>query len=186
MQGKILNDVEIIDNFCSEQEHKEILSLLSGNNFPWFWENYILGYDENYVVGHDDEINDNSEWQFQHYFYGNNEIRSPHYNIIAKYILSKIPKITSVIRIKANLNPFTGKQNFKNLFHTDQPFLNHREVIKSAIYYVNTNNGYTLFEDGTKIKSVANRIIIFPEYLKHTGVESINTKQRLVINLNYI
>jgi hypothetical protein len=172
------SDIKIIDNFCSEQEHKEILSLLSGREFPWFWSDDIVGYD--------DEITDNSKWQLQHYFYGNFEPRSPHYNLIANYMLSKLPKVTSVIRIKANLNPYTGKQNFKSMFHTDQPFLKHKEVIKSALYYLNTNNGYTLFKDGTKIESVANRIIIFPEHLKHTGVESTNTKQRLVINFNYI
>ena len=56
---------------------------------------------------------------------------------------------------------------------------------KTAIFYINTNNGYTLFEDGTKVESVENRICIFPYYMKHTGTTCTDKNQRVVININY-
>ena len=31
----------------------------------------------------------------------------------------------------------------------------------TGIYYINTNDGYTAFKDGDKVKSVANRIVLF-------------------------
>ena len=50
---------------------------------------------------------------------------------------------------------------------------------------MNTNNGYTLFENGTKIESVANRMITFPTNMKHTGTSCTDENTRVVINFNY-
>ena len=37
---------------------------------------------------------------------------------------------------------------------------------------MNTNNGKTLFENGKEVDSVANRLVVFGNTLKHTGTES--------------
>ena len=65
--------------------------------------------------------------------------------------------------------------------HTDVPS-NFKS--KTAVYYVNSNDGYTKFE-GNKIESVANRMIVFDSRINHTGTTCTNTKRRLVINFNY-
>ena len=54
-----------------------------------------------------------------------------------------------------------------------------------AILYLNTNNGGTKFEDGTFVKSKANRVAIFPQHIKHAGVWCTDRKLRYVLNLNY-
>ena len=54
-----------------------------------------------------------------------------------------------------------------------------------SIFYINTNNGYTYFETGEKIKSVENRLITFDNKLKHYGTTSTNTQTRIVLNLCY-
>ena len=51
---------------------------------------------------------------------------------------------------------------------------------------MNTNNGYTEFEDGTKVESVANRFVSFPEKMKHRGTSCTDKKTRIVININYL
>ena len=48
--------------------------------------------------------------------------------------------------------------------------------LTTSIFYVNTNNGYTKFEDGSIVESVANRMLIFDSNLgskkmKNTSVE---------------
>ena len=48
-----------------------------------------------------------------------------------------------------------------------------------------TNNGYTKFKNGTKIKSVENRMTIFPSHLEHQGYTCSNQLKRVVINFNY-
>ena len=55
----------------------------------------------------------------------------------------------------------------------------------TSIFYVNTNNGYTKFEDGTKVESVANRMVTFPTNMKHTGTSCTDEKMRIVINFTY-
>jgi hypothetical protein len=56
----------------------------------------------------------------------------------------------------------------------------------TAIYYANTCDGYTEFEDGTIVESVQNRFVAFPSRMKHTGTTCTNAKSRVVINFNYI
>ena len=55
----------------------------------------------------------------------------------------------------------------------------------TSIFYVNTNDGYTLFEDGTKVESVANRMLSFPANMRHTGTTCTDQQIRIVINFNY-
>jgi len=89
-------------------------------------------------------------------------------------------------RIKANL--LTRTSNIiENEFHQDAG--KHEKLSKqwtTAIFYMNTNNGYTEFEDGTKVESVANRIVIFPTNTKHRGTSCTDERTRVVINFNYL
>ena len=92
----------------------------------------------------------------------------------------------AIHRIKANCLPWTENIKVSGL-HTD---INEKRMLEStpmtAILYINTNDGYTVFEDGTKIDSVANRICIFPYYLKHSGTTCTNANRRIALNINYV
>ena len=64
--------------------------------------------------------------------------------------------------------------------------LEHEINKDDIIYYVNSNNGYTLFKASKKkVESVENRLVIFPTNLEHCGVSCTDNKQRIVINFNY-
>ena len=114
-------------------------------------------------------------------------------------ILDKINPI-SLWRIKANL--LTKTSNIvENAYHHDISsfddenrktiFPEKLKQLTTSIFYVNTNNGYTEFQDGriamenTKIKSVANRLVTFPASLKHRGTSCTDEKIRVVINFDY-
>ena len=56
---------------------------------------------------------------------------------------------------------------------------------KTAIYYVNSNNGVTLFKKQQSVASLANRISIFSSDEIHTGISHTDEQIRMVINLNY-
>ena len=63
-----------------------------------------------------------------------------------------------------------------------------KKVIKTPFtkpIFFNTNNGYTKFEDGTIIESIANRFVSFPAELRHTGTTCTDKNTRIVINFNY-
>ena len=57
--------------------------------------------------------------------------------------------------------------------------------MKTSTYYINTNNGWTEFEDGGKVESVANRMLVFDSNLVHGGVSCTDEKTRILINFNY-
>ena len=60
-------------------------------------------------------------------------------------------------------------------------------VTETAIFYVNTNNGYTIFKDSQeKVDCIENRLVTFPTDTDHCGVSCTDSKQRVVINFNYI
>ena len=55
----------------------------------------------------------------------------------------------------------------------------------TAVFYVNTNNGYTIFESGEKVSSVENRMVIFDSNILHTGTTCTDERVRCVLNFNY-
>ena len=57
----------------------------------------------------------------------------------------------------------------------------------TAIYYLNSNNGSTVFKDsGDKVESVANRLIVFDGSIEHAGTSCTDDSRRVVLNINYI
>ena len=135
-----------------------------------------------------DQINyaNDGYFQFTHNIYDGHSILSKSFNMIEPILNHE--KVISLYRIKANLNPRTENlQIYDDGFHTDHGSCNdlHTPKMTTAIYYVNTNNGYTLFEDGTKVESVANRLVKFPCSIKHTGTNCTDEKRRVVINFNW-
>ena len=90
----------------------------------------------------------------------------------------------AIWRIKANLQ-LHGGEAYKSNWHYDFTGDGYPvENMETAIYYVNSNNGYTEFND-CKVESVANRMVFFPSNTKHRGVNATNVKARYVINFNY-
>ena len=101
---------------------------------------------------------------------------SKFYHDIGGPILGRL-NYNFIHRMKINLYTNTGRQD-KHDFHTDMP-IEH----KILLYCVNTNNGYTEFEDGSKMPSVANQAYIFNGNLKHRSVSQTNSHIRVNINV---
>ena len=93
-------------------------------------------------------------------------------------IIYKI-KPKALIRIKSNLN-VASKKLIKCEEHKDQDF-----PCKGAIFYINTNNGYTFFKD-KKVESKENRIVFFNANALHGGTNCTNKERRMLINFNYL
>ena len=154
--------MQVIDNFLSEGEFINLRDYISSTNFPWYYG----------LVTTDSKIA-----QFVHTFYAN-DMPTPTYDDVA-FLREKL-NMASLVRIKVNLNPKTETlQVHEDAFHIDYP------DITTAVYYLNTCDGYTLFEDGTKVNSVENRIVIFDSNMRHTGTSCTNEAGRLVMNINY-
>ena len=161
----------IIDNFLSEDYFNLIRNIMLGENIAWFYMDRI------------DYADDVDKFQFIHSFYAKGNWASAYGNIFGSLFQKLKPK--EIYRIKANLLPRTPEIKV-NRFHTDIQENNGVIPYTTSIFYLNTNNGYTEFEDGTIVESVANRWISFPEDTKHRGTSCTDEKIRVVINFNYL
>jgi len=165
--------VHIKDNFLEKEVFTGLQGLLLGFDFPWYYNKDVV-----------DEGEDTGSFQFTHMFYKLDAPHSEGYKTLIP-IINEL-NLLSLLRIKANLQTKTPTL-VKHTFHQDAEGVAVEKLKQwtNAIFYVNTNNGYTEFEDGTKVDSVANRLVTFPADIKHRGTSCTDEKTRVVINFNY-
>jgi len=157
-------DYQIIDNALSKQDFLNIKNTILHKDFNWYFANHVANEE------------DNNYFYFIHTFYENFVPKS---NVLILNPILNILKPNSLIRIKANLYPNLGKE-IKNDMHIDQSYTH-----KGAIFYINTNNGFTELEDGTIIESIENRLLLFDSSKKHRSTHCTDKKTRVNINFNY-
>lgn len=163
--------IEVRDNFLSDLDFRFIKTkIFDDSNFLWQFNSMREHTNSN--------RKEDKPFQFVHFLYYD-FCQTSDYFVYVKPIIKKL-KIRALLRIKVNLT--TMSQNIiEGDFHVDD-----EHDHKVAIFYVNSNDGYTLFEDGTKIESVANRIVLFDGSLRHTGTNCTDKQRRVVINFNYL
>ncbi len=164
----------VIDNFLPKEEFNFIQSRILGSNFPWVMHDIVAPA----KLSCDPKYNN----QFVHSFYTSPFVESQHFELLSPILNLLQPE--AIIRIKANIVPCTN-EIIEHGFHTDLPG-KLEQVCKTAVLYLNTNNGYTLFSNGERVPSVENRIAIFDTTDLHTGTSCTDTAYRAVINFNYI
>jgi len=164
--------MEIKDNFLEKKDFDELQTLMMGANFAWYFNKVI------------DDQNDLNKFQFTHTFYKNFNSQSQFLGRLDPLIIKM--KIISLWRIKANLLTKTP-YIVVNRFHVDVGYLSTEKAKQwtTSIFYINSNNGYTEFEDGTKVESIANRFVSFPANIEHRGTSCTDEKTRVLINFNY-
>ena len=159
--------MKIIDNFLEEDDFIRIQSLMLSDKFTW---NFSIVDERSYEI---------DDYHFSHVFNPEDNFFGLTIPFIDK--MQEHSDVRKIIKIKANLQPRTNN-NIIQSFHTDFPtdWKN-----KTAVYYLNTCNGYTLFSDKTKVESIANRFVMFDGHLEHTGVTCTDEPARFVINFNW-
>ena len=182
--------VQIYDDVLSEKDFLTLQNVVMKNRgksaFNWNWLDEVINPE-------DILCDDLDHYQLSHTFYflefpkQNSNLKprvyeSPHIGLMRPIL--KFPQLNFAhpIRIKANLNVRTEKV-IRHGFHIDNPLENGM----TAIFYVNTCNGYTEFEEsGQKVYSKENRLCVFPSPTRHSGTTCTDWKRRVVININYI
>lgn len=162
--------IKIFDNYLNQNEFNKIKNIFIDNEkFSWY---YTPG------IAYPDEVKKTDRFQFFNLMYRNDiGVKSDYYESLLP-LLSKInPK--EVLRVKANLGTRTST-HIEGGMHTDSKMKH-----TTAIFYLNTNNGYTKFQDGTIVDSIANRLVVFDSSLLHSGFSQTDENIRCVINFNY-
>ena len=165
-------DLQVIDNFLEPYYFNIIRdTLLYNNQFGWYWHDGVT-YD------YEKEF-----FQFTHIFYDTDVEVNSHWLNIFEVMQSKL-QVQEWRRIKANLNTRTTFKRFHG-WHSDFPVSSGYGPGKTAILYINSNNGYTKFKKSGKVKCVENRLVIFDAYELHGGVTCTDQKRKVVVNFNY-
>jgi hypothetical protein len=170
---------QIIDNALGSKQFKDIQHALLSHKFLWSFNDSIA---KDVWIEGSDEDEDN------YYFTNQLYIRNPNQKIISTLehwplqplLRSVLQKDSKLIRVKANLYLRTDKIVHHNN-HIDYEFEH-----SAAIFYINTNDGLTVLEDGTEIESVANRLLVFDGSKPHHSTTCTDQKRRVNINMNYI
>ena len=157
--------VEVIDNFLPSTIFYNLQKNIMSSEFPWYYNDFILT-PRNYE----------KDYQFTHQFVNPDTGCQDYYYLIEPCV--KQLRMSNIKRIKANLNTRTIFHKSGG-FHTDYPNM------LTSIFYVNTNNGWTKFKGGDKIKCVENRMVIFDSNIEHSGFSCTNQKRKIVVNFNY-
>ena len=160
--------MKIYKNFLSKKDFLNIKNNLSSPFFPWFFSEGIT-------------MKEDGLYMFNHTFYTDSKINSNYFEILNP-ILNKINPFC-LIRIKANLYVKTEKI-IEHKKHIDS--VSENAKIKTAVYYINTNNGYTFFENNQKVLSQENTYVEFDSHIMHGGTTCTNQLNRMMINFNYI
>ena len=162
-----MNMHKIKRSFLEPTFFKQLQSFMLSPTMPWYWEDHQYG--------------PNDSGFFRHTFYYHLEPRSQDYH---QYMIPivKALKCEMLSNIRANCLMKTDKPVMSD-FHHDRSF-----DCKTAILYINTNNGYTLLGKKEKIKidSEANKLVIFDSKTLHCAVSQTDCERRIVINFNYV
>ena len=165
--------IDVIDNFLPEYQFKQLQSVILSVEFSWYFNDCAVNRGDD-------------GYQFTHTLYNIDRggINSQSYFLFD--IVQQKLGVKRLDRIKLNLNPKTFFHR-KSGFHNDQRSTSEGvpQHQKTAVFYLNTNNGWTEFKKGGRVKSVANRIVIFDSNIEHTGVTCTNEKRRVIVNFNY-
>ena len=168
--------VEIVDNFLSDYHADSYVKLFNGlqkgeGSFPWYFC---------------DDLNNkkrSGNFYFNNTVIENNKVLNYDWLTHFESLTTRLGlSFEGIWRLKVNLYPRTQRR-VHHSSHKDYP---PKSGLKTCLYYVNTNNGYTKF-DGTfkSVKSKKNRAIFFDGSNSHHSTTPTDCNYRCSINIDY-
>jgi hypothetical protein len=159
-------DIKVHKNFMDFFLFLKLKETMNGLYFPWF---------KSLIVKEADDI------QLIHTFFEFDKINSIYFELLDPCIKSL--GVKKLIRVKANLVLRTPEIQ-EHGFHIDNETY---KKFRTAVFYINSNNGYTLFKKkNKKFKSEENKLVDFDGCLQHTGTSCTDAPHRMVINFVYL
>lgn len=160
----------VVDNFLDVFVFKNLLSIFDSSIL---WEYH----DDATNSGHFEK---NDIYLSHNFFQANVGIFNTKYYDQVNPLIEKLQQ-DELLNIRANLN-----------FFLDNPYVTESHIDhdmigwKTCILYMNDNNGKTRIDDlGIDIHCKSNRLLVFDSNLYHSAVIQTDTKERIVINVNF-
>jgi len=165
---------KVIDNFLDKKLFEEFQKSIFEHKTPWYFLEHQVTVSS--------ELKNFDEGYFTLNFFNNGKEDYPNLNMYLYPLYNKLG-VRALLQSRANCVTRVNKQVIKSL-HNDFIYPDS----KTAIFYMNTNNGGTFFEiDGKEkiVDSVENRIVIFDSPILHATKTQTDLKRRIVINISY-
>jgi hypothetical protein len=156
---------KVIDNFLEKKDFIKLKDTMCHPDFPWYYNDSVS------------KEGKKDSFYFTHLFYCDDGKESNWYYSIVPIIIKL--KIKTLVRVKGNFYPKANKI-IEHGKHVDADYKH-----KGFILYINTNDGFTRLKDGTKIKSIENRGLLFDPSIEHNSTTCTNQNGRININFNY-
>lgn len=166
----------IIDNFLPEKDFIQIRDLVMNTDnkvFPFYLQDTVAFSGET-PPGH-------WSWMGFHMLYHNDEPTSPWWKTLSPIFIDKFFDMgiyRGMLRMKCNFYPYT------EILHQHDMHTDYHVFTPSAVFSLNTCDGYTIMKDGTKIDSVENRIVFFDGSKEHASTTTTTAYGRYNINFN--
>ena len=168
--------MKVHDNFLNKIYHREILDLMNGPEFSWFYSNNIN------LDGRTNTNDNLEEHGFSHIFWeypnGSRHTMQTQFILPLLYNIVDIIGANEILRARGDMTMYSSV-GFKHKTHVDFEFPN-----IATVYYVNDSDGNTVCLD-QQVEPKANRLVIFSGEIPHTGHSPSKHKTRIVINSNY-
>tara|TARA_R100001530_G_scaffold106088_1_gene74090 strand:- start:42 stop:569 length:528 start_codon:yes stop_codon:yes gene_type:complete len=124
-------------------------------------------------------LTDLNNWSGGYTLYLDHMPSSPLFEDLAQKTFRYFPFMHSLIRARVNFYPRTSEV-YEHEPHQDYPFSHN-----GAVFHLNTNDGYTKLEDGTKVESIENRLVMFDASVWHQSTTTSDQCGRYNIQFNY-
>lgn len=161
--------ISVIDNYLDKNNFEMLQAVFTSPSIAWYYNTYSPNKYKK---------RDKGNFYFNHTFFMKNEITSPNFHTL-KSLLDKLD-VKAIVSIKLNLYPQTSKVMEHNL-QKDYNF-----TLKSALFYINTCDGYTYFKNmNKKVNSIANRIVLFDSSKEYYNTTTTDQNGRFILNINY-
>tara|TARA_R110002167_G_scaffold160748_1_gene356884 strand:- start:2021 stop:2557 length:537 start_codon:yes stop_codon:yes gene_type:complete len=175
-------NVVVYDNWLNPLYFNLLKDYISTNVFPWYRSQIITNMGEVVPIKTPRYV---KRQQFFHSFIDekgnkNSDGAELIYNI-APFLNAK-----KIIRAKLNYGLKTDEPQIGG-WHVDYDYkVNPNDNdYKIALLYLNTNNGYTILENGQEILSIENRVVMFDNSVLHTCCSQTDSQGRIVLNIVY-
>lgn len=183
--------MQIINNFITLEQQKELYDYVSSNKVPF-------RIYPTHIFGENDPLKGkiHAPEQFTHFMYMHGEEKiSPHIQII-RPVLDELQNLVGKItlfRAKINLGlPYPGYTKYEpQVPHTDMAYDNGEKVPHQVfLYYINDSDGPTYFfnENGELTDAVEPRMgrgVLFDGSQLHAASNPVNYQFRFALNINF-
>ena len=173
--------MQIIDNFITKTYFQEIQNLMTGSNFPWYYNNNIS-------ISHEVKKENKTNFGFSHNFIkdGKDTSQMSHFLRAAIFKMMDAASCNNILRCRGDMTVNSQSMTIHD------PHQDYEEPNVATILYINESDGDTIIykdhqslEVINRISPVPNRLVLFNGDNLHTGCSPFKNKNRILINSNF-